>query len=76
MIEVVGLSLALAFVIPMINFVADKYEKSRAHERYEDIYAVGYLGNLYTEVNFSDTAMFSLESRKDSSPSTNSKGKK
>ena len=53
-IEVVGLSLALAFVIPMINVVADKYERSRAHERYEDIYAVGYLGNLYTEVNFGD----------------------
>ena len=53
-IEVVGLSLALAFVIPRINVVADKYERSRAHERYEDIYAVGYLGNLYTEVNFGD----------------------
>ena len=53
-IEVVGLSLALAFVIPLINVVADKYERSRAHERYEDIYAVSYLGNLYTEVNFGD----------------------
>ena len=53
-IEIVGLSLALAFVIPLINVVADKYERSRAHERYEDIYAVSYLGNLYTEVNFGD----------------------
>ena len=53
-IEVVGLSLALAFVIPMINVVVDRYERSRAHERYEDIYAVSYLGNLYTEVNFGD----------------------
>ena len=53
-IEVVGLSLALAFVIPLINVIADKYERSHAHERYEDIYAVGYMGNLYTEVNFSD----------------------
>ena len=53
-IEVVGLSLALAFVIPLINVIADKYERSHAHEKYEDIYAVGYMGNLYTEVNFSD----------------------
>jgi len=53
-IEVVGLSLALAFVIPLINVIADKYERSHAHERYEDIYTVGYMGNLYTEVNFSD----------------------
>ena len=53
-IEVVGLSVALAFIIPMINVVIDKYEKSQAHERYEDIYTVGYLGNLYTEVNFGD----------------------
>ena len=53
-IEIVGLSLALAFVIPLINVIADKYERSHAHERYEDIYTVGYMGNLYTEVNFSD----------------------
>ena len=53
-IEVVGLSVALAFIIPMVNVVIDKYEKSQAHERYEDIYAVSYLGNLYTEVNFGD----------------------
>lgn len=53
-IEVVGLSLALAFVIPLINVIADKYERSHAHEKYEDIYTVGYMGNLYTEVNFSD----------------------
>ena len=53
-IEVVGLSLALAFVIPMINVIADKYEKSHGHERYEDIYAVAYMGNLYTDVNFAD----------------------
>ena len=53
-IEVVGLSLALAFVIPLINVTIDKYERSHAHERYEDIYTVGYMGNLYTEVNFGD----------------------
>ena len=53
-IEVVGFSLALAFVIPMINVIADKYEKSHSHQRYEDIYAVGYFGNLYTDVNFGD----------------------
>ena len=53
-IEVVGLSLALAFVIPLINVITDKYERSHAHEKYEDIYTVGYMGNLYTEVNFSD----------------------
>ena len=53
-IEVVGLSLSLAFVIPLINVIADKYERSHAHKKYEDIYAVGYMGNLYTEVNFSD----------------------
>ena len=53
-IEVVGLSLALAFVIPLINVTVDKYERSHAHERYEDVYAVAYMGNLYTEVNFGD----------------------
>ena len=53
-IEIVGLSLALAFVIPLINVIIDKHERSHAHERHEDIYAVGYLGNLYTELNFGD----------------------
>ena len=53
-IEVVGLSFALAFVIPLINVIVDKHEKSHAHDRCEDIYAVGYLGNLYTDVNFGD----------------------
>ena len=53
-IEVVGLSLALAFVIPLINIAIDKYEKSHAHERYEDIYAVCYMGNLNTDVNFGE----------------------
>ena len=43
-IEVVGLSLSLAFVIPLINVIADKYERSHAHEKYEDIYTVGYMG--------------------------------
>ena len=53
-IEVVGLSLALAFVIPLINVIVDKQEKSHAHDRYEDIYAVVYMGNLFTDVNFGD----------------------
>lgn len=53
-IEILGLSLALAFVIPLINVTVDKYERSHANEKYEDIYTVGYMGNLYTEVNFGD----------------------
>lgn len=53
-IEIMGLSFALAFVIPLINVIVDKYEKSHAHDRYEDVYAVGYMGNLYTDVNFGD----------------------
>ena len=53
-IEVVGLSLALAFVIPLINIIVDKNERCRAHERHEDIYVVAYSGNLYTDVNFGD----------------------
>lgn len=51
-IMAVGLSIALSFVIPMINLMADKYERSRNHERYEDIYAVAYAGNLLTDVVF------------------------
>ena len=53
-IMAVGLSIALSFVIPMINLMADKYERSRNHERYEDIYAVAYAGNLLTDVVFGD----------------------
>ncbi len=50
----VGLSIALAFVIPLINLTADKYERSHNHERYEDIYAVAYAGNMSTDVIFGD----------------------
>ena len=53
-IKIVGLSLALAFVIPLINIIVDKNERCRAHERHEDIYVVAYSGNLYTDVNFGD----------------------
>ncbi len=53
-IEVVGFSLALAFVIPLINLFSDKNERSHSHSRYEDIYAVCYMGSLWTDVNFGD----------------------
>ena len=53
-IEVVGFSLALAFVVPMINLFTDKSERSHSHYRYEDIYAVAYMGNLWTDINFGE----------------------
>ena len=56
-IEVVGLSLALAFVIPLVNVLADKYERTHAHERWDDIYVVAYMGNMWTDVNFCDYLM-------------------
>ena len=56
-IEVVGLSLALAFIIPLVNVLADKYERTHAHERWDDIYVVAYMGNMWTDVNFCDYLM-------------------
>ena len=56
-IEVVGFSLALAFIIPLVNVLADKYERTHAHERWDDIYVVAYMGNMWTDVNFCDYLM-------------------
>lgn len=53
-IMAVGLSVSLAFVIPLINIMADKKAKCRAHDRYEDIYTVCYSGNMFTDINFGD----------------------
>ena len=53
-IMAVGLSIALAFAIPLINLMIDKYERCHNHERYEDIYAVTYIGNLFTDSVFGD----------------------
>ena len=39
-IEIVGLSLALAFVIPMICFYTDIARISKGHENYENIYSL------------------------------------
>ena len=53
-IEVVGLSLAMAFVIPLINYYTSLSEITKGHDNYENIYGMCFNETLVSSPGFGE----------------------